>query len=120
MRVRARKRWWGRISRRPNLPVTPEPERLIVGLLHPPLSYSGAVGVLGWDTYAGGGGESREPELAVEEELEVVTRTATGLVLNDRVRGRTSGSGSGRHPPPPPTAGIQPLDPIPPGPMMPD
>jgi hypothetical protein len=45
--------------------------------------------------YAGGDRESRAPELVVEEELEVVTRTAAGLVMNDRVRGRTRRSGLG-------------------------
>ena len=63
---------------------------LNVGLSHPPRSYSGAVGVLGCDTYAGGGGESKEPEPEVEDELDVVIRTATGLVLNERVSGRGS------------------------------
>ena len=58
-------------------------------------------------------GEARgtqTPEL-VEEELLVVTRTATGLVLKDRVRG----SGFGRFGPP----ATLPLDPIPPPAMAP-
>jgi hypothetical protein len=43
------------------------------------VSYSGAVGVLGCATYAERGGEIREPEPVVEEELEVVT-PATGMI----------------------------------------
>lgn len=54
---------------------------------------------------------SREVELVVEEGLEVVTRTAMGLALKERVSERVSGSGRLPAPPAPSAPDSRPRDP---------